>query len=57
MLKAVLISLVAGGFITSTFEFFFQYNLIDLLKDKVLGLFGKAKSEAKAVVVDAEKKL
>lgn len=47
MFKAVLISLAAGGFITSTFEYFFKYNLVDLIKDKILGLFGKAEAEVK----------
>lgn len=41
MLKAVLISLVAGGFATSFAEYFLKYNLVDLIKDKILGLFGK----------------
>jgi hypothetical protein len=44
MLKAILISLVAGGLATSLAEYFLHYNLIDLIKDKVLGLFGKAKA-------------
>lgn len=30
-----------GGIITSTAEYVFSYNLVDLIKDKVAGLFGK----------------
>lgn len=41
MLKAILISLLVGAFSTSFAEYHFQYNLVDLIKDKVLGLFGK----------------
>lgn len=52
MIKAILISLVAGGFITSGFEYFLKYNLIDLIKDKVLGLFGSAKAAEVKVVAD-----
>ncbi|HEX8838455.1 MAG TPA: hypothetical protein VF748_16045 [Candidatus Acidoferrum sp.] len=43
MFKAVLISLVSGALATSLAEYFFRYNLIDLLVDKVKGLFGKKK--------------
>lgn len=31
----------AGGLLTSTAELAFNYNLVDLLKDKVAGLFKK----------------
>lgn len=57
MFKAVLISLAAGGFITSTFEYFLKYNLIDLIVEKVKGLFGKAKSDVAAEAASLEKKL
>lgn len=33
--------LAAGGVATSLAEYFFKYNLVDLVKDKILGLFGK----------------
>lgn len=39
MLKAVLISLVSGGVATSLAEYFLHYNLADLVKDKIVGLF------------------
>lgn len=32
--------LAAGAFTVSLFEYVFSYNLIDLLKDKILGLLG-----------------
>lgn len=41
MFKAVLISLVSGALATSLAEYFLRYNLIDLLVEKVKGLFGK----------------
>ena len=43
MIKAVLISLIFGAAATTSAEYFFKYNLLDLVKDKILGLFGKAK--------------
>jgi len=39
MLKAVLISLAAGGVATSFAEYFFKYNLVDLIKDKALAVY------------------
>jgi hypothetical protein len=39
MFKAVLVSLVAGGVATSLAEFFFSYNLVDLVKDKILAVY------------------
>jgi hypothetical protein len=39
MFKAVLISLVAGGVGTSFAEYFFHYNLVDLVKDKALAVY------------------
>ena len=41
MLKAVLISLVAGALATTTAEYFFKYNLLDYIKDAVLKLVHK----------------
>lgn len=41
--KAVIISLVAGALATSLAEYFLKYNLIDLLVDKVKGLFRSKK--------------
>jgi hypothetical protein len=48
-MKAILISLASGGVATSLAEYFLNYNLIDLLKDKVLWLFGKGKAEEQAI--------
>jgi hypothetical protein len=39
MFKAILISLAAGGVATSFAEFFFKYNLVDLVKDKTLAAY------------------
>jgi hypothetical protein len=50
MFKTILISLVSGGIATSLAEYFLNYNLIDLLKDKVLALFSKAKAEEQKAV-------
>lgn len=44
MLK-ILISLLVGAFATSYAEYRFNYNLYDLLKDKVLGLLAKIKGK------------
>lgn len=33
--------LAIGGVVTSAAEYIFSYNLIDLIKDKVAGLFSK----------------
>lgn len=49
MLKAVLISLAAGGLATSFAEYFLKYNLVDLVKDKILGLYNKVLGKAEAV--------
>lgn len=38
MLIAVIISLVAGAFVTSFIEYKLNYNLVDLIKDKLQGL-------------------
>lgn len=34
-------TLAIGGILTSYAEYRFNYNLYDLLKDKILSLFGK----------------
>lgn len=57
MIKAILISLVIGAAATTSAEYFFKYNLIDLIKDKILGLFGKAKAEVAVVAADVAKKV
>lgn len=57
MIKAILISLAAGGFITSFIEYKLQYNLIDTIKDKVLGLLGKGKAEVAQVESEIKQKL
>lgn len=44
----VFLLLLAGGLVTSTVEFFLNYNLVDFLKDLVLRLFGKVSSFAQA---------
>lgn len=44
------VALAAGGFITSAVEYKLDYNLIDLLKDKILGWFGKVKAEEQKIV-------
>lgn len=41
MVKAVLISLVVGAAATTTAEYFLKYNLLDYVKDAVLGLIHK----------------
>lgn len=46
MLKAVLISLAAGGVATSLFEYFFKYNLVGL----VVGIFKKGETAVKTEV-------
>lgn len=56
-MKYVLL-LAAGGFATSTAEYFLKYNLIDLIKDKVqslLGLVKKAETNVKAAGKDLAK--
>ena len=40
MIKLVL-TLFAGGVLTSAAEYYFKYNLFDLLKDKITALFKK----------------
>lgn len=42
--------LAAGGFTTSTFEYFFKYNLVELVAGKVKGLLRKALSSVKSEV-------
>jgi len=54
--KAILISLVAGGLATSLFEYLLKYNLIDLVVDKIKGLFKTAESDVEAVFDKARKK-
>lgn len=49
--------LFSGGILTSLAEFFLNYNLIDLLKDKILGFFGKGEAAVKAEVTTLKKKL
>lgn len=44
------ILLLSGGLLTSLAEFKFNYNLIDLVVEKVKGLFGKAKADISAEV-------
>lgn len=44
--------LLSGGVVTSLAEYFLNYNLIDLLKDKIIGLFSKLFGEAKAAESD-----
>ena len=39
MAKAIIISLVAGGFGTALAEYFFHYQLIDLIVDKSKAVF------------------
>lgn len=39
-----LLGAVGGALITSTAEYIFSYNLIDLIKDKVLSLLGQKAS-------------
>ena len=41
MFWAIIISLVVGAGVTSYAEYRLNYNLYDLIKDKILGLFGK----------------
>lgn len=40
LLKALPIAFV-GGVLTSAAEYYFKYNLFDLLKDKIVSLFRK----------------
>ena len=56
----VTISLAAGGSITSFAEYKLNYNLIDLIVDKVKALTGAVTSDAKKIetkVVNDVKKL
>jgi len=56
----IFLLLLAGGLATSSAEYLLKYNLVDLIKDKILGLFGKAKAEAAVLEVKVktiEKKL
>ena len=46
MLKAVLISLAAGGVTTSLFEYFFRYNLVG----SIVGIFKKGETAVKTEV-------
>lgn len=39
MFKTVLISLAAGGVATSLAEYFFHYNLVDLIVDKAKAVY------------------
>lgn len=50
MLLAIVVSLLVGAIATSTAEYLKNYNLVDLVIEKVKGLFGKAKAEAQAEV-------
>ena len=47
MFKAVVISLAAGGFVTSLIEYLLRYNLVDLIVEKVVGLFKKGETAVK----------
>lgn len=49
--------LLAGGVATSLAEYKFQYNLVDLVIEKVKSLFGKAKADVVNSVQDVAKKL
>lgn len=40
---SIVISLLVGAFATSFAEYHFNYNLVDLIKDKVTALFSKVK--------------
>ena len=51
-----LLSVLGGAAATSTAEYFFKYNLVDFLKDKLLSLFSKAASSAAKAAEDASKK-
>lgn len=43
-MKAILISLVVGALAVSTAEYFFHYNLVDLVKDKLVSIVDHIKS-------------
>lgn len=47
---------LGGAFATSLAEYFLKYNLVDLLKDKLLGLFSKGAAAAAKAAEDASKK-
>lgn len=49
----ILISLAAGGFVTSFIEYKLKYNLVDYVVEGVKRLFGKASADASSI----EKKL
>lgn len=51
MFLAIAVSLVVGALATSTAEYLKNYNLIDLLKDKIVALYQKLTGKAKAAVV------
>lgn len=46
MLKTIL-TLLAGSLATSFAEYHFNYNLVDLVVEKVKGLLGKAQADIK----------
>lgn len=57
MFKSVLIALASGGLITSLAEYFLHYNLVDLVKDKILAIFGKAKAAEVKLQAEVKAKL
>lgn len=47
-LEVGVISLLAGAAATTTAEYFFKYNLLDLLVEKVKGLFSRGEAAVKS---------
>jgi len=41
----IIYALLVGAFATSFAEYHFDYNLVDLIKDKVVGLFNKVEGK------------
>lgn len=50
MFVAIVVSLLIGAFATSTAEYVKNYNLVDLIIEKVKSLLGKTEAKVKADV-------
>lgn len=54
---SVVVSLIVGGFATSFAEYKLDYNLIDLIVDKIKSAYGTAKKDVNAVRTDIKNKI
>jgi hypothetical protein len=53
--KVVLLLLASGGVLTSLAEYKFQYNLVDLVVEKVKSIFGVAKKDVNEAASEVKK--